>query len=88
MVAAEEEELKYLTGGSELEVELSSHWSQIFGTYLVSRLFHILLHNYTTQISNVFHLVLWHHFHVGQTNQWQEKEEIGKLFFFFPELFF
>ena len=48
-----------------------------------------------TQVSNVFHLLLWQYFHFGQTNQWQEKEVIDKFFFFprttllfFPELFF
>ena len=53
--------------------------------HFVSKLFHTSLHNYTTQISNLFPLLLQKQFHVGQTNQWQEKEEIDKLFFF-PEL--
>ena len=59
----------------------------IFTQHFVSRLFRISPHNYTTQKSNLFSLLLLQQFHVGQTNQWQEKEEIDRLFFF-PELFF
>ena len=42
-----------------------------------------------TQVSNVFHLLLWQQFHVGQTNQWQEKESslLFFLFFFSSSLF-
>ena len=47
-----------------------------------SRLLHISPHNYTAQISNLLPLLLRQQFHVEQTNQWQEKEVIDKLFFF------
>ena len=55
--------------------------------HFVSRLLHISPHNYTAQISNLLPLLLRQQFHVGQTNQWQEKEVIDKLFFFPPNFF-
>ena len=41
----------------------------------------------TAQISNLLPLLLRQLFHVGQTNQLQEKEVIDKLFFFSPNFF-